>query len=418
MRHRLSHTGFTMVELILVVVIIGILATVALRSGALVFDSAKTEQTKQELDALAFAIAGNPDLQNNGIRSDFGYVGDIGAVPPNLDALAANPGGFATWNGPYIANRFAQVADDYRKDAWGDDYTYTPGVTISSPASIVRRVAASNDDLLLNEVSGTVLDLDGTPPGANRDSIGVFIIYPNGSGGWRTRTSGVDAGGYFSFDSIPIGNHGLGVIKLPEADTMTRFVSVLPGSSLYQEYHLAVDAWYGTGIIPSFAGHYPLDESSGQVAYDASGQGVDLALQNDASGAGWSTGSISGAFDFDGVDDYFDIATDSTELQMTGDYSASVWIYADSDQVTWAAIFSKCTPTGSDNHWTLQWDNSSGTSKRMTLYHPSGNNWRSNYRLADAQNAWHHIVITYQVSPARAQLYLRPGHLHLARQNR
>ncbi|MCP4684430.1 MAG: prepilin-type N-terminal cleavage/methylation domain-containing protein [bacterium] len=421
MLRRSNRKGFTLIELILVVVIMGILATVAFRSGASVYNSAKSEQTKQELDALAYAIAGNPDLQNNGIRSDFGYVGDVGAVPPDLDALVSNPGGFATWAGPYVSNRFTQIADDYKKDAWGDDYVYTPGVLIESTGKtvsgggcggpttsgdIVRRVASSNGDLLRNEVSGIVLDLDGTPPGTKRDSISVFMTYPSGSGGWRTEVSTVDGGGYFVFDSIPIGNHDLGIIKLPEADTMTRYVSVLPGSSLYQEYHLAIDAWYGTGNIPSLAGHYTLDEGSGQTAFDGSGQSVDLTLQNDAPGAGWDTGKIGGAFAFDGVDDHFDIATDSTELQMTGDYSASVWIYADSDQVVWAAIFSKCTPTGNDNHWTLQWDNSSGTTKRMTLYHPSGNNWRSNYRLIDAQNAWHHIAVTYRSSPARVQLYV------------
>lgn len=426
MRRRALQAGLTLIEMVLVIVIMGILATVAFRSGSSVYNSAKTEQTKQEMDALAMAIAGNPELQNNGVRSDFGYVGDIGSVPPDLNALVSNPGGYATWNGPYISNRFMQITDDYRKDAWGDDYVYTPATLIESTGKttagggcggpttsgdIIRRVAASNNELLRNEVSGIVLDLDGTPPGVDRDSIRVFVTYPDGTGGWRTRSSGVDGGGYFSFDSIPIGNHDVGIIKLPEADTIMRFVSVLPGSSLYQEYRLSTDVWYGSGLIPSFAGHYPLDEGSGLVAYDASGQGVDLDLQNDAAGAGWSSGTISGAFDFDGSDDYFDRATDSTELQMTGDYSASVWIWPDSDQVTWAAIFCKCTPTGNDNHWTLQWDNASGTSKRMTLYHPGGNNWKSNYRLSDAQNAWHHIVLTYRVSPARVQLYV-DGSLH------
>ena len=207
-------------------------------------------------------------------------------------------------------------------------------------------------------------------------------------------------------DSIPLGNHSLGIVKLPEADTLMRFVTVTPGSSTYQEYRLTVNVWYGGSIIPDLAGHYPLDEGIGQTACDAGGQSVDLALQNDASGVGWSTGRINGAYEFDGVDDYFDIATSASELQLTGDYSASVWIYADSDQAAWATIFSKCAPAGGDHHWTLQWDNSTGTSKRLTLSHPAGNNWRSSYTLAEARDAWHHVAVTYRSSPARVQLYV------------
>ncbi|MEA2031894.1 MAG: type II secretion system protein, partial [candidate division Zixibacteria bacterium] len=94
----------------LVIIIIGILSTVALRSVNTITDTAKIEETKQELEALSFAIAGNPDIQNNGIRTDFGYVGDVGSLPPNLDALFSNPGSYATWNGPYIGNRFTQIA--------------------------------------------------------------------------------------------------------------------------------------------------------------------------------------------------------------------------------------------------------------------------------------------------------------------
>jgi len=242
-----NRHGFTLIELVLTIVIIGILVTVAFRSGTAVYNTAKVEETKQELDALAFATVGNPDLQNNGVRSDFGYVGDVGAMPTNLDALYSNPGSYSTWNGPYIENRFSQTADDYKKDAWGVGYTYSGGVDITSTGSgsnIIRKLANSTGELLLNEVTGVVYDLDGTPPGDTyKDSVSIDLIVPDGVGGMATATTTPDAGGYFSLDSTPIGNHDIEIIYIPDDDTLKRFVTVLPSSSIYGEYYLPSNVW-------------------------------------------------------------------------------------------------------------------------------------------------------------------------------
>jgi len=405
--------GFTLIEIVLVIVIVGILATVAMRAGRQMYDSARFEQTREELDRLAVAIVGNDRLHNNGVRTDFGYVGDVGALPTNLDALYTNPG-YGTWRGPYIDNRFSQYGADFKTDAWGRSYNYA-GVTITSTGSgtnLSRSLAPTADALLRNRVSGSVVDLDGTPPGAvYADSVRVLLTIPNGAGSTVIRNRYPDAGGYFQFDSIPIGNHTMRLVYEPTHDTIPFLVSVAPDSKPYARYALTDDLWYAAGQPPGLMGRYTLDEGSGQTAFDASGIAPDAVLQNDLLGAGWSAGRINGAFTFDGSDDYFETATSGTDLQITGDYSLSVWIYAEATQVTWAGIICRCTSNGSDNLWTLQWDNSSGSSTRMTLYHPSGANWRSTYTLADAADAWHHIVVTYRSSPARVRLYV-DGALH------
>lgn len=244
-----ARRGFTLIELIAVILIIAVLGTIAVQKMAPLGRTLRIEETKREMNRLACAIVGNSELRNLGRRSDFGYVGDIGALPPNLDALFSNPG-YATWNGPYIENAFAQIPEDFKKDSWQTDYVYS-GITISSVGSgetIETKLAGSTKQILFNRVSGNLYDIDGTPPGnVYRDSVAVRLTIPDGIGGNITESASVSDGGFFSFDSIPIGNHRLEIIYLPDSDSLRRFVSVSPGSHPYGEYYFPRNIWQASG---------------------------------------------------------------------------------------------------------------------------------------------------------------------------
>lgn len=256
---RSGSAGFTLVEVVIVLVITAILVTVALRSGILISQTGKTEQTKQAMHDLEYAIIGNPSLQNNGMRSDFGYVGDVGSLPPNLDALASNPSAYSTWKGPYVRSRFTQASDGYKRDAWGALYAYTGGVTITSTGSggnIVLTLGNSTDELLSNRITGSICDCDGTPPGTvYRDSITLVLTVPDGSGGTSTRVTTLDPGGHFAFESVPIGNQLLRAVYLPTEDTIAAFISVTPASAVSNELRFPMNLWgpgasSGSGISP------------------------------------------------------------------------------------------------------------------------------------------------------------------------
>ncbi len=236
-------------ELLVVMIIVAILATVTLRSLRSSTEVARTEETRRELDRLAWAISGNPSLISGGSQTSFGYVGDIGSLPDSLGALVVNPGGYATWDGPYIGDEFTDGSGDseYRLDAWGQAYTYTGGITISSGGggtSITRQIANTTNDLLYNSVVLTITDLDNTPPGADfADSLQLILSYPDGSGSTAsiTRSPGLD--GFVQFDSIPIGRHQLRTIYIPDNDTSLSLVTVYPGTLFYKEIGLALDLW-------------------------------------------------------------------------------------------------------------------------------------------------------------------------------
>lgn len=242
-----DRTGFTLIELVLVIVILGIIASVALRSMQPAMESAREQATQQEMRSLAYAIAGNPSLISDGVRTDFGYVGDIGALPPDLNALAANPGGYSTWKGPYISANFAEDPNGYKKDAWGADYAYSGGITISSAgggSAITEQIAGSVSELTSNSVSGNIFDGLGISPGDSAVRVSITIIYPNGIGDMTSSSVAPNAAGLFAFNGIiPIGNHLIRAVYSPANDTSASYVSVTPGSDNYCEMRFSESLW-------------------------------------------------------------------------------------------------------------------------------------------------------------------------------
>lgn len=236
--------AFTLIELTIIIIILGILAAVATRKLGDSVETAKWEHTKVELDELARAMVGNPEVYSNGARTDFGYVGDIGALPLNLDGLSQNPGSYSTWNGPYITDAF--TSGDYKKDAWGTTYTYTDTLLRStgSGSNIDKVIAISSASLLSNGVEGVIVDANKNIPGATYDdSVSVRLTYPDGSGGTSTASTTPSSFGNFSFAGVPVGNHTLTIIYIPDSDTVTYAVTVYPGADSKLDIVFPADLW-------------------------------------------------------------------------------------------------------------------------------------------------------------------------------
>jgi type II secretory pathway pseudopilin PulG len=250
-----NEQGVMLIELLIVIAIIGLLITGAVKTWDVTIQQTKFSQTVKEMDQLVYAIAGNPELISEGKRSDFGYIGDMGKLPDTLLDLVRAPANATNWHGPYIKSNFAENADDYIKDAWNNNYIYNKDSMIiisymsgsnQTPLTWIRRRIAQSETLLLNNtVHGRVFDMLGNPPaGVNLAYIKVFIIHPL-NGILETLPpvgQPLNTNGEYTINNVPEGNHKMFVTyvtPLPIADTVEKFVCVYPGIVNTVDFRLA-----------------------------------------------------------------------------------------------------------------------------------------------------------------------------------
>jgi general secretion pathway protein G len=103
---RISEKGFTLIELIVVLVILGLLAAVVVPNITKHLSKSKVEIARIQIHELEGAL------------SMFAF--DVGRYPTNsegLEALVSNPGNVDSWKGPYI-NKAVPM------DPWGKPYVY------------------------------------------------------------------------------------------------------------------------------------------------------------------------------------------------------------------------------------------------------------------------------------------------------
>jgi len=244
---RVRPEGFTLIELILVIVLLGILTGLAANLMANALDQARTDATLATLQNVNFAIAGNPALVANGVRHSFGYFGDMGVLPGSLTDLRTSPcacpwtydaasGTGYGWNGPYIETKQNDSGQYlYTLDGWSYALVYNSGT--GQVTSYGSDGAAGGSEYAADiTFPGTTITTTGNVAGVVTSAAllpvpgtTVTITYP-ATGVATTASTTTDNNGAFSFTGIPMGKRKL--TTTVGGTTYTTSAVVLPGTTV------------------------------------------------------------------------------------------------------------------------------------------------------------------------------------------
>ncbi len=236
-----SNKGVTLMELLVVILIIGLLGAVALRTIDATTNQSRFEATKKEMLELVKGIVGNPDLLSDGVRINFGYVGDMGRLPDSLSALFLPEGD--NWKGPYITGRFREDRQGWLTDAWGQPYEYDKeNLLIRSTGgrqTLTAKIIDDTNDLFNNYISGVITDITGGPPVELASKILIRLMVPR-DGILVAETTRPRRDGFYEFFAVPIGYHLMVVKKeFGTLDSIIRMVSVPPRSKIVADFRFA-----------------------------------------------------------------------------------------------------------------------------------------------------------------------------------
>ena len=98
-----AQRGFTLVELLLVLVILALIGGLVLPGIIGTAEGAKVKAAGSQINRLAMAVES--------------YYLDTGATPESLEALVEESGDVGGWTGPYVKSSSL-------KDPWGREYVY------------------------------------------------------------------------------------------------------------------------------------------------------------------------------------------------------------------------------------------------------------------------------------------------------
>ncbi len=133
----------------------------------------------------------------------------------------------------------------------------------------------------------------------------------------------------------------------------------------------------------SLVGWWPLDEGSGTVAKDASGNGYDGTFKGEPQ---WAAGRFGSALAFDGKDDYVDTAF----TQNLGTWTVGCWVKSPAAPAAVAAA----GPIHRESNFQINWNHTNATFRGAAGV-KVGSTWHGASFGALQADTWYHLTGTY-----------------------
>jgi len=157
---RVAHrrSGFTLIEIIVVITILSILAGAAVPVAAKAINSAARKRTSEELALFSDAA--------------IEYFRDTNSVPLAIADLEVDPKRktLVGWAGPYVAGavKYASGTSAYTSDAWSRNYKVVSGTTLRITSAAEDAVFGTSDDIQIT--------VDFTPVQRDKTLASLLVI--------------------------------------------------------------------------------------------------------------------------------------------------------------------------------------------------------------------------------------------------
>lgn len=111
-----KHKGFTLLEILIVITIIGSIAGIATVQFKTALDRSRANKTLAEVEIMGSMI-GQIEEEMRENRDEYIYIHHLEWLAAGENPDPGNPDYFSPWQGPYVSS-------SHLKDAWGNQYYY------------------------------------------------------------------------------------------------------------------------------------------------------------------------------------------------------------------------------------------------------------------------------------------------------